>query len=378
MTDPSTNAFRGAFADLPVLVTGHTGFKGSWLSIWLNELGASVIGYSLDPPTAPSNFEVSHLAERVADVRGDVRDLQALRQTIEKRQPRVVFHLAAQSIVLESYKAPKETFDVNVGGTVNVLEAVRTTQSVKALICVTSDKCYENQGWIWGYRENDALGGGDPYSASKAMAELAVSSYRRSFPSRGDSEGRGAAVASARAGNVVGGGDWGPHRLVPDCMRALMAGQPIRLRNPHHVRPWQHVLEPLSGYLWLAAKLLGEDGDRFAQAWNFGPLQLEAISTEEVVKKVIALWGDGSYIAGATQSEAEPERLALNWDKAANRLDWRPVYTANEALAATVEWYRLCQTQTARSESASMYGACVDQIREYTDRARKLNVEWTQ
>lgn len=370
------SAFGNTFAGLSVLVTGHTGFKGSWLSIWLNELGANVIGYSLEPPTTPSNFQLSHLAQRITDVRADVRALPTLRQTIEKHRPQVLFHLAAQPIVLESYKEPRETFDVNVGGTVNVLEAIRTTQSVRALVCITSDKCYENQEWIWGYRESDALGGHDPYSTSKAMAELAVASYRRSFFPNDRFKEHGVAIASARAGNVIGGGDWALYRLVPDCIRALLAEEQINLRNPHHVRPWQHTFEPLCGYLWLAAKLLQEDGNSFAEAWNFGPLQFQDIATEKVVKKVIQLWGGGSYSTGTAQPEVETELLKLNWDKAANRLHWRPVYTAEEALATTIKWYKLYQTQLTGSQPVNMYSVCVDQIREYTERARQSGIEW--
>ncbi|MFQ5874282.1 MAG: CDP-glucose 4,6-dehydratase, partial [Dehalococcoidia bacterium] len=217
--------FEGVFQGIPVLVTGHTGFKGSWLSIWLNELGAKVIGYSLDPPTVPSNFEASRLSQRVVDIRSDVRKLDALCRVIEEFKPQVVFHLAAQAIVLESYASPKDTFDINVGGTVNVLEAIRLTTSVKAAVCITSDKCYENQEWMWGYREIDRLGGRDPYSASKAMAELAISAYRQSFFPTDRYEEHGVAVASTRAGNVIGGGDWGKDRIVSDSVRALMEGQ---------------------------------------------------------------------------------------------------------------------------------------------------------
>lgn len=360
------NVFKG----LPVLVTGHTGFKGSWLSIWLSELGARVIGYSLDPPTVPSHFEASHLARRIVDTRGDVRDFGTLCKTLQEHRPQVVFHLAAQPIVRQSYREPKETFDVNVGGTVNVLEAVRSTPSVRAVVCITSDKCYENHEWVWGYRENDRLGGYDPYSASKAMAELAIASYRRSFFSKDQ-----VAVASTRAGNVIGGGDWGIYRLVPDCMRDLMAGQPITLRHPRSVRPWLYVLEPLSGYLWLAVKLLQEDGHEFAEAWNMGPLESQGVTTEEIVKKTIELWGGGSYLAGAFQPEVETGLLRLNWDKAAHRLGWRPVYTWQEALGETVAWYKAFHAQ-AQSGSIDMHDYGVEQIQTYTRRARELGIEW--
>jgi len=365
---------KKTFKELPVLVTGHTGFKGSWLSIWLNELGAKVIGYSQDPPTEPNNFKVSNLQKHMIDIRGDVRDLTSIIQTIEKHQPQVVFHLAAQAIVLESYKEPKETFDTNIGGTVNILEAIRKTQCVKSLVCITSDKCYENQDWVWGYRENDLLGGHDPYSASKAGAEISIQAYRRSFfPANGP-----VAIASARAGNVIGGGDWALHRLVPDCMRALMAGGPIHLRNPHHVRPWQHVFESLSGYLLLASKLLKADGHRFTGAWNFGPLQFQTIPTEALVKKILQLWEGGSYTTGSTQSEVETTLLQLNWDKAANHLNWRPVYTAEKALAATIEWYKAYHKEIIDSQPVNMYDTCVEQIRVYTEEASRLGLEWAE
>jgi CDP-glucose 4,6-dehydratase len=369
------DAFGRVFHGTPVLVTGHTGFKGSWLSIWLQELGAEVVGYSVDVPTVPSNFEASHLGQRVVDVRGDVRDLGALRRVIGEHEPRVVFHLAAQPIVRLSYAEPKETFDVNVGGTVNVLEAVRRTDSVEAVVCVTSDKCYENREWLWGYREIDRLGGHDPYSASKAMAELAIASYRRSFfPVETYSE-HSTALASARAGNVVGGGDWTQDRLVVDCMRALMDGQPIPVRNPHSVRPWQLVLEPLSGYLWLAAKLV-QEGGRFAEAWNFAPSEHVAVSVGDMVQKLIELWGAGEWedlSAGQTQALHETSLLRLNWEKAANRLGWRPIYDWHEAVAETVSWFK---TYNERGANMDMYDACVGQIARYVDRARGLGVAW--
>jgi CDP-glucose 4,6-dehydratase len=371
-------AFGRVFDGLTVLVTGHTGFKGSWLSIWLTELGAQVIGYSLDPPTDPSNFALSRLSGRMADVRGDVRDFGTLCQTVERYRPQVIFHLAAQPLVLPSYREPKETFEVNVGGTVNVLEAVRAIRSAKAVICITTDKVYKNREWLWGYRENDELGGHDPYSASKAMAELAISSYRQSFFAVDRYAEHGVALASARAGNVIGGGDWAAHRLVPDCIRAWMNDRPIHLRNPGHVRPWQITLEPLSGYLGLAAKMLQRDGYRYAEAWNFGPQERRAVTTEEFVQKAIALWGSGSHVTSTTQTEVETALLRLNWDKAANRLNWRPVYTWEEALGETIAWFKVYARHKARNEAIDMYDVCADQIRAYTTRARQLNLAWTQ
>jgi CDP-glucose 4,6-dehydratase len=367
------STFGGVFQGMPVLVTGHTGFKGSWLSVWLTELGAKVVGYSLDPPTIPSNFETSRLAQHVVDVRDDVRKLDALCRVIKEFKPQVVFHLAAQAIVRASYSDPKDTFDINVGGTVSILEAIRLTDSVKAAVCITSDKCYENQEWIWGYREIDRLGGHDPYSASKAMAELAVASYRQSFFSVERYEEHGIAIASARAGNVIGGGDWGQDRLVSDSVRALVEGQTIRIRNPHSVRPWQFVLEPLSGYLWLAAKLFRE-GSKFAEAWNFGPPERLAINVQNLVQKLIEFWGTGDWEdASSGQAHHETGLLRLSWEKAANRLGWRPVYVWHEALAETVDWYK---KYYADGTSGDMYDTCAGQIRRYVDRARELDLAW--
>lgn len=360
-----TVPFDDTFKDLTVLVTGHTGFKGSWLSIWLNQLGSNVIGYSLEPPTQPNNFETTSLAQYVTDIRGDIRDLSTLRQTIQTYEPTVVFHLAAQSNVLHSLKWPKETFDINVGGTVNVMEAVRTTDSVKAVVSITSDKCYANQEWIWGYRENDRLGGYEPYSSSKAMAELAIDSYRNSF------FGEKPLVASTRAGNVIGGGDFADFRLVPDCMRALLAGEPIEVRNPHSVRPWQHVLEPLSGYMWLAVNLLQGEA-HFASPWNFGPLERQAITTKAIAEKLISLWGDGSWVHPemVPAKKVETNLLRLSWDKAANYLDWQPTYEWYQALAEIVSWFKAYQAKE------DMYAVCVEHIQQYTQQAQTLNVGW--
>jgi CDP-glucose 4,6-dehydratase len=366
------NAFGGVFDKKTVLVTGHTGFKGSWLSIWLNELGANVIGYSLDPPTSPSNFEDSRLKEVVTDIRADVRDTARLQSVLDQHRPDIVFHLAAQTLVLESYRNPLDTFHINSTGTVNVLEAIRTTDCVKAAICVTTDKVYANEDSIWGYRETDTLGGHDPYSASKAMAELAVASYRSSYADTGALP----PVATVRAGNVIGGGDWSANRLVPDCMRALIEGQDLVLRNPAHVRPWQHVVEPLAGYMWLACRLLAE-GVRYAEAWNFGPGNLEMVTTEQLVREAIQLWGGGSYTVGSEPAEKETTLLNLNWEKAARRLGWRPVLDWQDALASTVEWFQTYNSAVLRQPDATaMYALCASQIRSYTDRARNAGLAW--
>lgn len=365
--------FSSAFRSLSVLVTGHTGFKGSWLTAWLAELGASVVGYSLEePPSRPSNYEVANLSHTITDIRGDVRDLRALREVIETYHTQVVFHLAAQPIVLRAYQQPKLTFDTNAGGTVNVLEAIRTTNSVRALVSITTDKVYRNQDWLWGYRENDALGNVDPYGASKAMAELAIDSYRHSFfpPERYNEHG--VAIASVRAGNVIGGGDFADFRLVPDCMRSLMAGEPIAVRNPVSVRPWQYVLEPLSGYLVLASKLL-EEGPAYAEAWNFGPGERQGVSTLELVEKLIALWGSGSWRhVNQVSTERETGYLRLSWEKAAHLLNWQPVYTLDEALGEIHKWYKAFHGQE------NMGRVVREQISTYVQRAKELGLQWAQ
>ena len=257
------------YADRRVLVTGHTGFKGSWLALWLHELGANVTGLSLPPNTKPSHFELIGLKELLLHIEGDIRDLKIVKRAFDAANPQIVFHLAAQPLVRDSCDNPKGTFDTNIGGTVNILEAIRQCPSVKAVVVITSDKCYENKEWVWGYRENDALGGHDPYSASKGATEIVCSAYHRSFF---DKNGCGPHLgfATARAGNVIGGGDWANDRIIPDCIRALSQGEPISIRNPNATRPWQHVLDPLSGYLLLAKRLL-DDPDHFCGAWNFGP-----------------------------------------------------------------------------------------------------------
>jgi CDP-glucose 4,6-dehydratase len=365
--------FGGAFDGAVVLVTGHTGFKGSWLATWLLELGATVVGYSLPhPPTTPSNFEVCRLSGHVHDERGDIREMEALRTAIERYRPQVIFHLAAQPIVLRSFEQPKSTIDTNAGGTVNVLEAVRTTDSVRALVSITTDKVYENREWLWGYREHDRLGGSDPYSAGKAMAELAIASYRDCyFPPHKYGE-HGVAVASARAGNVIGGGDFADYRLVPDCMRALMAGETIPLRNPASVRPWQHVLEPLSGYLWLAASLLRE-GAAYAEAWNFGPLESHGVTTQAIVEKLIDLWGSGAWQhTGSGAAKAETGLLRLSWEKAQQRLNWRPVYTCDEALAELAAWFKAYQ------DGQPMHDVCRRHIQAYVRQARKVDLPWAK
>lgn len=367
-----TDSFNNTYSGKTVLVTGHTGFKGSWLTTWLLELGAKVIGFSHpEPPTRPSNFVTSNLSGRIADERGDIRDYERLHEVIAAHRPEIIFHLAAQPIVLRSVELPKLTIDTNAGGTVNVLEAIRNTDSVRALVSITTDKVYENQEWLWGYRETDQLGGHDPYSASKAMAELAIAAYRSTyFPPETYGRDHALAIASTRAGNVIGGGDFADYRLVPDCMKALMDGRPIGVRNPLSVRPWQHVLEPLSGYLWLGVQLL-ENGPVCGEAWNFGPLEQKGVPAQALAEKLVELWGSGSWVhTRPGYAEVETGQLRLSWDKAAHRLNWRPVYTWVEALAEITGWFKAFQA------GEDMHAVTRRHILEYTGRARELGLDW--
>jgi CDP-glucose 4,6-dehydratase len=373
MNKTLSEIYRG----MPVLVTGHTGFKGSWLSIWLRELGADVVGYSIDPPTQPNNFDLCGLGGKMVDLRGDVRDCDRLEQVIREYSPRVVFHLAAQPIVLISYEQPKETLDVNVGGTINVLEALRKTRTTGVFIGVTSDKCYEDQNIVWGYRENDPLGGFDPYSASKAMAELAIASYRNSFFPPAKHADHGLAVASTRAGNVIGGGDFAEYRIVPDCMKALMKREAIVVRNPASVRSWQHVLVPLSGYLLLGAELT-EQGDRFASAWNFGPSEILPMTTQAIVEQAIRCWGSGEWVhQPLINAKKETEVLKLNWEKAANQLNWFPAYPWEKAIAQTVDWFKAYQAHPDNVQM-DLYPVCAKQIRDYMEESKKRGMAWCE
>lgn len=318
-----------------MLVTGHTGFKGSWLALWLEHLGARVTGYALAPATDPSHIGLLDLG--LDSVLGDLRDVERLRRTVERAEPEVVFHLAAQPIVLDSYTDPVGTFETNVLGTAHLLEACRHVQSVRAVVVITTDKCYENREWLWGYRESDPLGGHDPYSASKACAELVTASYRRSFFQA--LEG-GARVASARAGNVIGGGDWSDHRLVPDVMRAASRGEAVTIRNPRSSRPWQHVLEPLAGYLVLGGGLLEGCAD-CEGAWNFGPDLDANLTTGELFEVMQRSWPEiRCEVASVPDAPHEAGLLMLDSTKARRALPWRPVWDLETTVAATVEWYR--------------------------------------
>lgn len=351
--------FADTFRELPILVTGHTGFKGSWLCTWLNELGAKVIGFSRDSGVKPRNIDLCRLRDRITHVHGDIRNAEAVRLVIEMNQPQLVIHLAAQPLVKLSYQDPQRTFETNAQGTLNVLEGIRQCPSVRAFIGVTTDKVYEDQHWTWGYRENDRLGGHDPYSASKAMAELGIQSYRSSW-SEQDFAAHSVAIATARGGNVIGGGDFAPNRLVPDCMRSLLDDKPIEVGSPQSVRPWQHVLDLLSGYLWLAVHLLREahepsvDGNltgcgTYDEAWNFGPMEYESVNCETIARRAVDLWGSGTYRAVTSEHRPhETPTLRLNWAKAAVRLGWRPTYTWDRAMEVIVSWFKEYQQQERR------------------------------
>ncbi len=333
----------GALQGRSVLVTGHTGFKGSWLTLWLHRLGARVAGYALDPPTLPNHFDAARIGELLTeDIRGDVRDEESMAKAIRHCAPDIVFHLAAQPIVRESLHSPRETFDVNVLGTATLLDAVRASGRPCAVVVVTSDKCYRNDGQTWGFRESDPLGGHDPYSASKAGTELVVDSFRASFFPPDRLSEHGVVLASVRAGNVVGGGDWASDRIVPDAIRALSAGRDLVVRNPLSTRPWQHVLEPLSGYLTLAAALVGGDGkERFAEPWNFGPFTTEEASVAELASALVSAWGSGRWVrAGEAPKDVEARSLRLCIDKAVTRLGWAPRWSFEETVHRTVGWYQ--------------------------------------
>jgi len=350
--------FGNVFAEKTVLVTGHTGFKGSWLCIWLKELGANIVGYALEPYTERDNFVVSDLEDRITHIIGDVIDFQNLSKVFEEYKPEFVFHLAAQPIVRESYVNPKETYDINVGGTVNVLECCRINDSVRVIINVTSDKCYENQEWVWGYRENDPMGGYDPYSSSKGCSELITAAYRNSFFNPIDFEKHVKSLSSVRAGNVIGGGDWQKDRIIPDCIRSLENDNPIEIRSPHATRPWQHVLEPLNGYLLLAAKMY-EAPQKYCGAWNFGPNQDSIITVGEIADMIVAKWGSGFWIDKSDKSEPhEANLLSLDMSKAKTYLQWFPAWNIETTIEKTVEWYK-------KYTLKNPYEICWFQIKEF-------------
>ena len=324
-----------------VFLTGHTGFKGSWLSLWLQTLGVNVTGYALNPPTYPSLFEAANVAAGMKSVVGDIRDLDSLLSAMTDAAPDIVIHMAAQPLVRHSFSNPVETYSTNVMGSVHLLEAVRHTKSVKAVVNVTSDKCYENNEWVWGYREDEPMGGYDPYSNSKGCSELVTAAYRSSFFNPEDYKVHGVALASARAGNVIGGGDWANDRLIPDFMRSIVAGETVVIRSPNAIRPWQHVLEPLSGYLILAEKLFNQGAD-FAEAWNFGPMENDAKTVEWIISQLVHNWGAGANfkIDENVLNLHEAHFLKLDCSKARMQLGWKPQWDASQTIQRICDWHR--------------------------------------
>jgi len=343
-----------------VFVTGHTGFKGSWLCLWLHSLGAQVTGYALQPPTDPNLFEGAGVSTLVHSILGDIRDRAALEAALQAARPEIVIHMAAQALVRDSYTFPIETYATNVMGTAHLLEAIRTCATVRAVVVVTTDKCYENKEWVWAYREGEPLGGYDPYSSSKACAELVTGAYRDSFFNPATYEKHGLALASARAGNVIGGGDWAANRLVPDCLRALLAGEEIPIRFPAAIRPWQHVLEPLSGYLRLA-ELLYERGPEFSGAWNFGPSEEDARPVGWIVQRLCEAWqGSKGFRLMTGEQPHEAHHLKLDCSKARSYLGWRPTWSLDEALASIVAW------TLAYQAGQDLRALCLGQIQDFT------------
>ncbi len=340
-----TELFHNFYSGRKVLITGHTGFKGSWLCLLLHKLGADVYGYALTPPTEPSLYEIAGIDNLITSTIGDIRDYEFLKKTISEIQPEIIIHLAAQSLVRESYKSPRETYEINVMGTVNLLDIARQVKSIKAILNVTSDKCYENKEWHWGYRENEPMGGYDPYSNSKACSELVTSSFRNSFFNPTEYNKQGVALASARAGNVIGGGDWADDRLIPDIFRAILQGEKVKIRNPFAIRPWQHVLEPLNGYLTLCKKLYTH-GQAFAEAWNFGPDDSDVKNVESITKTICDLWNDGASFENDTNSEHphEANYLKLDCSKAKAELNWYPRWKLETTLQMIVDWNKAFQS----------------------------------
>ena len=362
---------QNEFSEKTVLITGHTGFKGSWLTAWLKHLGAKVVGVALQPPTDPSHFIVGNLAENIIDLRIDIRNYKELEDIVLLTKPDFVFHLAAQSLVKKSYETPLETWQTNVIGTLNVLEALRVLDKPCSAVIITSDKCYENHEWVWGYRETDVLGGIDPYSASKAAAEIAMHSYIKSFFSNQGSKVR---VASARAGNVIGGGDWAANRIVPDCVRAWSDGKFVDLRNPHSTRPWQHVLEPLSGYLSLAIQL-SKKAELHGESFNFGPQALKNYSVMDLVSQMSLHWEKVRWndLSGPLGEKHESGLLKLNCDKSLQFLSWHAVMDFELTIKMTAEWYK---SYYKKSETTNLL--TVRQIEMYTQIAQKNGLTWAQ
>lgn len=359
--------FTGVYSDKNVLVTGHTGFKGTWLVQWLKSLGANVCGYALDPPSKRNMFDMTSARDGIKDIRGDVRDFKQFTEVCSQFEPDFVFHMAAQPLVRLSYREPLETLETNVMGTANVLESLRRVEKRCAVVVVTSDKCYENVTTKLGYRETDAMGGSDPYSMSKGATELVVASWRRSF----FDEKSPVLVSSGRAGNVIGGGDWAEDRITTDCIDALCAGRPIGIRNPYATRPWQHVLEPLSGYLWLAARLY-QDGSGFAEAWNFGPVPQSVCSVEQFASLLVKHWGHGEleYLHDAS-APYEAKLLSLSSEKAFYELGWEPTWDLDECLKRTAYWYKAWH-----ENSQDLARLTKEQISDFEQAASEMKIPW--
>lgn len=359
----ANNDVFSIYKNKKVLITGNTGFKGSWMTMWLLKLGADLTGFSLEPPTNPSVYDQLELSGNVNQYIKDIRTYSDVKTCLEETQPEIIFHFAAQPLVRESYEIPLETFDINVMGTVNLLEAVRELKLKTRVVCITSDKSYENQEWLMGYREDDPLGGHDPYSASKGAAELVISSYRRSFFNPGTIDTHGVKIASVRAGNVIGGGDWAKDRIVPDCIRSLVNKEDIFVRNPYATRPWQHVLEPLGGYLLLGAKLFDESVDHtlYCDAFNFGPLISSNRNVETLVKEILKNWGEGSWYHEEIEAVHEASLLNLSIDKAFHLLEWQPIWDFENTVKQTVDWYKV------NSEGGDIHEFTEKQIETYQD-----------
>jgi len=366
MVNNAIDAFNDFYKRKRVLITGHTGFKGSWLSIWLHQLGAEVVGIALDPSTSKDNFVLSGIGDKITDLRSDIRDNQSLKKIFIQFQPEIVFHLAAQPLVRLSYDIPVETYETNVMGTIHVMEAIRTCKSVKVGVMITTDKCYENKEQIWGYRENEPMGGYDPYSSSKGAAEIAISSWRRSFFHPQQYIKHGKSIASARAGNVIGGGDWSLDRIIPDCIRALETGSPINIRNAQAIRPWQHVLEPLSGYLLLAMRMW-ENPTIFCEGWNFGPSPESVSTVWEVASEVVKCYEGNSKLCDLSHVDTlhESNILMLDISKARFKLGWKPKMNMNETVKLTIDWYK-------RYAEENVYNLCVEQIHAFESKTKNL------
>lgn len=354
----SIDIFQNFYKGKKILITGHTGFKGSWLAIWLHELGAEVIGIALDPYSERDNYLLSGIKDKIIDIKGDIREGKMLKSIFAEYQPEIVFHLAAQPLVRLSYDIPVDTYEVNVMGTINVLEAIRATDSVKVGVMITTDKCYENKEQIWGYRENEPMGGYDPYSSSKGAAEIAIASWRRSFFNPEQYYMHGKSIASARAGNVIGGGDWALDRIIPDCIKALEAGKSINIRNPKAVRPWQHVLEPLSGYMLLAKKMWNHPTE-YCEGWNFGPNANSIANVWDVATKVTQNYGCGELKDLSDPNNLhEANLLLLDISKAKIKLGWEPKLNLDLTIELTVDWYKKYKSENAAK-------ICVEHIQKY-------------